>query len=133
MKSQSLSAYSATGDLASITFQDWDGSRFLNVQRALFTYQQVLRTTAATVHQPLAIVPNPSTFEAPAQLLLDPAAATATGAVYDQLGRQVAVLGYSSALGNRTALVLPAGLPVGLYVVRLLAGGRQWQARWDKR
>ena len=132
LKSQSLTAYNATGDPVSITFQDWDGSRFLNVQRALLTYQQVLRTTAATARQPLAIVPNPSTTEAPAQLLLDPAAATATGAVYDQLGRQVAVLASTPAQAARGVLPLPTNLPAGLYVVHLRAGDRQWQARWQQ-
>lgn len=132
VKSQSLSSYNATGDLASITFQDWDGSRFLNVQRALFTYQQVLRTTAATVRQSLAIVPNPSTAEDPAQLLLEPVAAAATGAVYDQLGRQVAVLASTTAQAARGLLPLPTNLPAGLYVVHLRAGERQWQTRWQQ-
>ena len=84
------------------------------------------------MRQPLAIVPNPSTAEAPAQLLLEPIAAAATGAVYDQLGRQVAVLASTPAQAARGLLPLPTNLPAGLYVVYLRAGERQWQARWQQ-
>ncbi|WP_375416236.1 hypothetical protein [uncultured Hymenobacter sp.] len=134
VNSQTLYAYNPTGDLASATLQGWDGSAFQNVQRLLFTYAQVL-----SAHQPaagvraLAVVPNPSTPDAPAQLLLEPGAASATGAVYDHLGRRVAGLSCPPAQAARGFLPLPAGLPAGLYVVRLQTGARQWQARWDKR
>lgn len=134
LHSHTLYAYDAAGDLTSATLQLWNGSTFQNAQRLLFTYAQVLSARSATTGvRQLAVVPNPSSVDAPAQLLLEAGAASATGRVYDHLGRLVAALACPPAQVSRGFLPLPAGLPAGLYLVRLRAGARQWQARWDQR
>ena len=130
---QTLYAYSPGGDLVSATLLRWDGSSYQNTERLLFTYAQVLGTRPAASLRQLTIAPNPGPAGAPAQLLLAADASAATGGVYDQLGRQVAGLSCSVAQAARGSLPLPAHLPAGLYVVRLQAGARQWQARWDQR
>ncbi|GAB2858106.1 hypothetical protein GCM10027044_17650 [Hymenobacter ruber] len=129
--SQNLYAYNAAGDIASLTSQDWTGSAFVNVSRVLFNYQQVT-STRRVVLQPLAVVPNPSEAGTGAQILLEPGTAAPSGAVFDQLGRQVAVLSSTPAQAARGTLALPANLPAGLYLVHLRAGSRQWQARWQQ-
>ena len=130
--SQDLFAYNSAGDLASLTFQDWTGSAFVNVSRVLYTYQQVTSSRGAAARRPLVVVPNPSGPGALAQLLLETGAPVPSGVVYDQLGRQVAVLASTPAQAARGFLPLPTNLPAGLYVVYLRAGDRQWQARWQQ-
>ena len=130
--SQDLFAYNAAGDLASVTSQDWTGSAFVNVLRVLFNYQQVTSSRGAATRRSLAVVPNPSGPGALAQLLLETGASVSGGAVYDQLGRQVALLASTPAQAARGYLPLPTNLPAGLYVVHLRAGNRQWQARWQQ-
>ena len=51
-------------------------------------------------------------------------AADATLALYDVLGRRVAVLAEGAAVGERTATLATAGLAPGVYVLRLDAAGR---------
>ncbi|GAB3859730.1 hypothetical protein GCM10028822_36740 [Hymenobacter terrigena] len=130
--SQNLYAYNAAGDIASLTSQDWTGSAFVNVSRVLFNYQQVTSSRGALAHQRLAVVPNPSEAGTQAQILLETGGGAASGAVFDQLGRQVAVLSSTPAQALRGTLALPANLPAGLYLVHLRAGSRQWQARWQQ-
>ena len=130
--SQDLSAYNAAGDLASLTSQDWTGSAFVNVSRVLFNYQQVTSSRGVAARRPLAVVPNPSEAGGPAQILLEAGAPAPNGAVFDQLGRRVAVLTSTPAQAARGVLPLPANLPAGLYLVYLRAGNRQWQARWQQ-
>ena len=130
--SQDLYAYNAAGDLASLTSQDWTGSAFVNVSRVLFNYQQVTSSRGAVALRPLAVVPNPSEAGAGAQLLLETGTAAPSGAVFDQLGRQVAVLTSTPGQAARGSLSLPTNLPAGLYLVHLRAGSRQWQARWQQ-
>lgn len=133
LDSQDLSAYNAAGDLASLTSQDWTGSVFVNASRVLFNYQQATSTRGAAARLPLAVVPNPSEAGGPARIVLEAGAPAPSGAVYDQLGRQVAVLASAPAQAARGLLLLPANLPAGLYLVHLHAGNRQWQARWQQR
>ena len=133
LDSQDLYAYNAAGDVASVTSQDWTGSAFVNVSRVLFNYQQVTSSRASAARRPLAVVPNPSEAGSPAQILLEAGAPAPSGAVYDQLGRQVAQLVSTPAQAARGRLPLPTNLPAGLYLVQLCAGNRQWQARWQQR
>ncbi|GAB3877597.1 hypothetical protein GCM10028824_37960 [Hymenobacter segetis] len=132
VNSQDLYAYNAAGDVASVTSQDWTGSAFVNVSRILFNYQQVTSSRGALARQLLAVVPNPSEAGTQAQILLETGVAASSGAVFDQLGRQVAVLTSTPAQAARGTLALPANLPAGLYLVHLRAGTRQWQARWQQ-
>ena len=118
--------------ISSVTSQDWTGSTFVNVSRVLFNYQQVTSSRGAAARRPLAVVPNPSEAGSPAQILLEAGAPAPSGAVFDQLGRQVAVLTSTPAQAARGVLPLPANLPAGLYLVYLRAGNRQWQARWQQ-
>ena len=130
--SQDLYAYNAAGDPASVTNQDWTGSAFVNVSRALFNYLQVTSSRGAAALRPLAVVPNPSAAGTTAQIVLETGSAAPSGAVFDQLGRQVAVLTSTPGQAARGSLALPANLPAGLYLVHLRAGNRQWQARWQQ-
>ena len=132
LNAQDLYAYNAAGDLASLTSQDWTGSAFVNVSRVLLNYQQVASSRAAAALWPLAVVPNPSEAGGPVHLLLEAGTSAPSGAVFDQLGRQVAVLTNTSAQAARGILLLPNNLPAGLYLVHLRAGNRQWQARWQQ-
>jgi hypothetical protein len=70
----------------------------------------------------LAVSPNPFRGEAAVTLTLtEPAEVTV--ALYDGLGRRVALL-HEGALGAGShALPLPAALPPGVYAVRAIAGG----------
>ena len=129
---QSLYAYNAAGDLASLTNQDWTGSAFVNASRILLNYQQVTSSRGASALKSLAIVPNPSAVGSSAQILLETGTTTPSGAVFDQLGRQVAVLSSTPGQAARGTLALPANLPAGLYLVHLRAGSRHWQARWQQ-
>ena len=68
-------------------------------------------------------VPNPATERATVTFELD-AAQTARLAVYDVLGREVAVLADGAqTAGAHTVALDASGLPAGLYVARLTAGG----------
>ncbi|MFC6221982.1 hypothetical protein ACFP2F_01920 [Hymenobacter artigasi] len=132
LDSQTLYAYNAAGDLASLTNQDWTGSAFVNASRVLLNYQQVTSSRGLADLRPLAVVPNPSVAGVAAQILLETGMAAPSGAVFDQLGRQVAVLSATPGQAATGSLTLPANLPAGLYLVHLRAGNRQWQARWQQ-
>ena len=132
LDSQDLLAYNAAGDLTSLTSQDWTSGAFVNVSRVLLNYQQVTSSRGAAALQPSAVVPNPSEAGDLAALLLEAGTSAPSGAVFDQLGRQVAVLPSTPAQAARGMLPLPANLPAGLYLVYLRAGNRRWQARWQQ-
>lgn len=132
LDSQDLSAYNAASDLVSLTSQDWTGSAFVNTSRVLFFYQQVTSTRGRGTLQALAVVPNPSEAGGPAQILLEAGAPAPSGAVFDRLGRRVAVLTSTPAQAARGWLLLPANLPAGLYLVYLRAGNQEWHARWQQ-
>ena len=69
-------------------------------------------------------VPNPATGQAAVTFELD-AAQTARLAVYDVLGREVAVLADGAqAAGAHTVALDASALPAGVYVARLTAGGQ---------
>ena len=131
-ETQDIYAYTAAGEVTSVTSQNWNSKAFVNSSRVVFTYQVGAATRRAVAARRLVVVPNPSSAaDGPARLLLEASTAGATGAVYDQLGRQVAALVATPGQAQRGVLALPAGLPAGLYVVRLQGAGQQWLARWQ--
>ena len=94
----------------------------------LFAFQQfVVANEDGTSAEAFALesaYPNPSVTTATLRYTL-PDAADATLAVYDVLGRRVAVLAEGVlAAGSHTATFDAAGLPSGVYVARLTVGAR---------
>ncbi len=71
----------------------------------------------------LAVAPNPARSRATVTYRLD-ASGEVSLAVYDVLGRRVAVLADGRAAAGLHRVALPEALPSGTYVVRLVAGGR---------
>ena len=88
-----------------------------------------VRGSAEAGARPLAVGPNPARGGAAATFALE-AEAEVRVAVYDVLGREVAVLAEGPYPAGAHRVALDAGaLPAGAYVVRLVAGGAVQAAR----
>ncbi|MDB5267730.1 MAG: hypothetical protein JWP58_770 [Hymenobacter sp.] len=87
---------------------------------ASLTDQTLTGTAPAGASERLALFPNPAHGTATVQLPAVPGAATATLTVIDALGRPVRTF---RAAPNALAELDLAGLPAGLYAVRVQAGG----------
>ena len=73
----------------------------------------------------LSVGPNPARGDATVRFTLDRAQDVRV-ALYDVLGREVAVVADGTfGAGEQTAAVPTAGLPAGVYVLRLQAEGAQ--------
>lgn len=124
---QTLLTYDPDDNVDTETIQRYANNRFSNFERFVYSYQRVLGTYAARLQAGLAVLPNPSAGFAEACFAL-PAPGPAILDVTDALGRTVRTVPVPAA-GTAPQRVPLAGLPAGLYVVRLTAAGQSQQTK----
>jgi|GEM_PF-6580832 len=125
---QNVFAYDANDNLQSLTTQvAVGGGNFRDYYRYLYTYAQVLGTTASrTLQAGLTVAPNPVALSGTVTLRYElPTAAPVSVSVLDLAGREVLSLPAAAQTAGAHQLMLPQ-LPTaaGLYLLRLSAGSQ---------